>query len=69
MFRLGKKYRHFVHDTSCGCTNPLLQQRFRGSSSAPQFVYPVCRQTGRHRERSARWYPGLGREYEVRIHV
>ena len=29
MFRLGKKYRHFVHDTSCGCVNPLLQQRFR----------------------------------------
>ncbi len=28
MFRLGKKYRHFVHGTSCGCVNPFSSNDF-----------------------------------------
>ncbi|MBB3316811.1 imidazolonepropionase-like amidohydrolase [Rhizobium sp. BK181] len=27
MFRLGRKYRHLVHDAGCGCANPFLQRR------------------------------------------
>jgi len=29
MFRLGKKYRHFIHDAGCGCSHPVLQERSR----------------------------------------
>lgn len=27
MFRLGKKYRHLIHDNGCGCANILLRER------------------------------------------
>lgn len=27
MFRLGKKYRHLIHDDGCGCANILLRER------------------------------------------